>query len=229
MLAAVGTTLGWPAAELWLTDEDTGRLEPGGRWCAPGSELERVLTFAPIKGTGITGRVWSSGEPLWVPDIADCVTLRGPVERRRAEACLRAGLHGAGRAGARRRHGARRARLLRRRLRTARGTARPAARGVAGRIGLYVALRRAEERAGLAELTVADHGIGTPAEERDRVFDRFYRASNVGHQGIAGKGLGLSLARTIVELHDGTIRLSGHPPHGTTVLLRLPIAKGRNA
>ncbi|MBL7258313.1 sensor histidine kinase [Paractinoplanes lichenicola] len=377
VLAALGTTLGWPAAELWLADEDSGELSVGGRWCAPGRGLEEVLTFAPIKGSGITGRVWSTGRPIWVPDIADSASLRTPLERQRAAACLRAGLRT----------------VLAVPVRdadtvlgvlTCYGDAPEPHEdllallldGVAARIGVYIALRRAEalarqlsrakddfialvshemrtpltsivasasmlgdeqsgldeesramvdavhrnatslravvdtlldlagldsghvalrvepvdlsdvvdsalaaarphavangvrlhyereeplplhgdrrrlrqvvddllanaikysprggdvevtlvERAGVAELSVADHGIGTPAEERDRVFDRFYRASNVRHQGIAGKGLGLSLARTIVNLHGGTIRLSGHPPHGTTVLIRLPIS-----
>ncbi|MBU2668457.1 GAF domain-containing protein [Actinoplanes bogorensis] len=376
VLAALGATLGWPAAELWLADEDTGELSIGGRWCAPGSGLDDVLTFAPVKGIGITGRVWATGKPLWVPDIADSATLRSPFERERAAACLRAGLRTVLAvpvrdadtvlgvltcyASAPEPHEDLLALLL---------------DGVGARIGVYVALRRAEalarqlarakddfialvshemrtpltsivasasmlgdeqsgldeesramvetvhrnatslrsvvetlldlagldsghvalhtepvdlaeivaaalaaarphavsngvrllcereeplpmqgdprrlrqvvddllanavkysprggdvevelvERAAVAELIVADHGIGTPAEERDRVFDRFYRASNVRHQGIAGKGLGLSLARTIVQLHGGTIRLSGHPPHGTTVLIRLPI------
>jgi signal transduction histidine kinase len=75
---------------------------------------------------------------------------------------------------------------------------------------------------GVAELTVADEGIGTPADERDRVFERFYRASNVRHQGITGSGLGLSLARTIVRLHGGTITLTDRRPRGTTALVRLP-------
>ncbi|MET0415364.1 MAG: ATP-binding protein, partial [Actinoplanes sp.] len=85
-----------------------------------------------------------------------------------------------------------------------------------------VALR--ELRSGAVELTVTDDGIGTPAEERDRVFNRFFRASNVRHQGIAGSGLGLSLARAIVHRHSGTIRLTGRRPKGTTVVIRLPVA-----
>ncbi|WP_308201252.1 sensor histidine kinase [Paractinoplanes maris] len=380
VLAAVGTTLGWSATELWLTDEDSDELALGGRWiAAAGCGVEDALTFAPIKGIGITGRVWATGRPLWVPDIADSATLRSPLERRRAAACLRAGIRT----------------VLAVPVRdadtvlgvlTCYGSTPEQYEdllallldGVAARIGLYVALRRAEalarqlarakddfialvshemrtpltsivasaamlgdegsaldeesramvdavhrnasslravvdtlldlagldsghlamrtepvdlseivaaalaaarpdaaangvrlvhergkplrlegdarrlrqvvddllanaikysprggdvevllvDRAGLAEMTVTDHGIGTPAEERDRVFDRFYRASNVRHQGITGKGLGLSLARTIVQLHGGTIRLSGHPPHGTTVLIRLPIGAG---
>jgi signal transduction histidine kinase len=91
-------------------------------------------------------------------------------------------------------------------------------RGGDVRVGLH------EPRRGVVELTVTDDGIGTPAEERDLVFDRFFRGSNVRHQGIAGNGLGLSLARTIVHLHGGTIRLSGRRPNGTTVLIRLPVA-----
>jgi signal transduction histidine kinase len=76
---------------------------------------------------------------------------------------------------------------------------------------------------GAVELTVTDDGIGTPDDERDRVFDRFYRGSNVRHQGISGHGLGLSLARTIVQRHGGSIRLTGHRPSGTKVLIRLPV------
>ncbi|GAA0487798.1 hypothetical protein Ade02nite_12000 [Paractinoplanes deccanensis] len=373
VLAALGETLGWPATELWLTDED-GELGFGGRWCAPGSGLEAVLDFAPIRGAGITGRVWATGKPLWVPDIAHTVTLRSPLERTRAAVCLRHGIRS----------------VLAVPVRDG-GTvlgvltcyaAAPEPHedllavlldGVAAQIGVYLALRRAEalaceltrakddfialvghelrtpltsivanasmldeepglgddtramvevvqrnatalrgvvdslldlagldsghlalaigpvdlaavvaeaiaaatpeaaaagvrlgtaraaplpvegdahrlrqvvddllanaikyspqggdvhvglcEQGGIVELTVTDHGIGTPAEERERVFDRFYRGSNVRHQGIAGRGLGLSLARAIVGLHGGTIRLTGHLPHGTTVHVRLP-------
>lgn len=74
-----------------------------------------------------------------------------------------------------------------------------------------------------AELRIADSGIGTPEGERDRVFDRFFRGSNVRHQGTHGSGLGLSLARAIVHLHGGTIRLAGNQPSGTVVCVRLPL------
>ncbi|GAA0492461.1 hypothetical protein Ade02nite_69120 [Paractinoplanes deccanensis] len=76
---------------------------------------------------------------------------------------------------------------------------------------------------GTAELRIADTGIGTPEEERDRVFDRFFRGSNVRHQGMTGSGLGLSLARTIVRLHGGTIELAANHPSGTVVRVRLPV------
>ncbi|MBO3738047.1 GAF domain-containing protein [Actinoplanes flavus] len=76
----------------------------------------------------------------------------------------------------------------------------------------------------MADLCIADHGIGTPPGEHDRVFDRFFRGSNVRHQGTPGSGLGLSLARAIVLLHGGTIRLSDNRPSGTVVSVRLPLA-----
>ncbi|GAA4602096.1 signal transduction histidine kinase [Actinoplanes octamycinicus] len=76
---------------------------------------------------------------------------------------------------------------------------------------------------GWAELRIADTGIGTPESERDRVFDRFFRGSNVRHQGTHGSGLGLSLARAIIRLHGGTIRLAANDPTGTVVCVRLPL------
>ncbi len=378
VLAAVGSTLGWPAAELWLADEDSGELRHAGAWCAAGSRLDEILGNAPVRGAGITGRVWANGRPLFVPDIADTGTLRNSLDRTRAAACLRHGIRtvlavpvrDAGTvlgvltcyAGAPERDGdlltvlldgiaaqigvyvaLRRAEHLTRqltrakddfialvshemrtpltsilagasmlgedsaglaedsralvsavlrnatalrdvvdtlldlagldsgslaltvqrvdlaaavtdatvaavRLAAATGVRIETARteplwvnGDAGRLrqvlddllanavkfsprGGDVRVRLREARPGVVELTVTDDGIGTPAEERELVFDRFYRASNVRHQGIAGNGLGLSLARTIVRLHGGTIRLSGRRPNGTTVLIRLPVS-----
>ncbi|BBH68942.1 hypothetical protein ACTI_56270 [Actinoplanes sp. OR16] len=75
----------------------------------------------------------------------------------------------------------------------------------------------------MAELCIADQGIGTPADERARVFDRFFRGSNVRHQGTSGSGLGLSLARAIILQHGGTIRLEENRPSGTVVRVRLPL------
>ncbi|AGZ39496.1 ATP-binding protein [Actinoplanes friuliensis] len=74
-----------------------------------------------------------------------------------------------------------------------------------------------------AELVITDGGIGVLDTEREHLFDRLYRGSNVRHQGTTGSGLGLSLARTIVELHGGTITLTGRETGGTTVQVRLPL------
>ena len=75
----------------------------------------------------------------------------------------------------------------------------------------------------MALLRVRDRGRGIPAEDLPRVFERFYRGSNVGEQ-TAGSGLGLAVVRQIVEQHGGTIDIDSRPGDGTTVSLRLPRA-----
>jgi signal transduction histidine kinase len=82
--------------------------------------------------------------------------------------------------------------------------------------------RDAEE--GYLLLTVADSGIGIPPAEQNKVFERFYRASNVAYIGVAGAGLGLHLARSLVELHGGRIWLESDVDHGATFYVTFPIA-----
>ena len=78
-----------------------------------------------------------------------------------------------------------------------------------------------------AEVTVSisDHGIGIPEAERERVFERYYRASNTS--GIGGTGVGLSLVRSIVDLHNGAISLESAEGKGSRFSLRLPAASTR--
>ncbi|MEV4636431.1 PAS domain-containing sensor histidine kinase [Actinoplanes sp. NPDC049548] len=374
ILEAVVSTLGWSAAELYLVEETTGELRAVGHWSASGEEPEEFFGHTPVKGEGVTGRVWESGRPGWIPELSDAVSLRTEFERTRVGICLRHGIHSVlavpvsdGRS-------------LLGVLTCYAGAAEydkdlltVLLEGVAAQIGVFVALRRAEELgrqlaraqddfislvghelrtpltaitanvsvladdqdrraeddpllesiarnagelqemvgtllelAGLdsghlplevapvdlaallgavvaatvvgtpdhtlrfhaetpdavvidgdaerlgqvlegllsnavnyspeggaveitlrtdgeiAELRITDDGIGTPTEERDHVFERFYRGSNVRHQGTHGHGLGLSLARTIVQLHGGSLRLTDHQPSGTTVIVRLP-------
>ncbi|HEU4382228.1 MAG TPA: PAS domain-containing sensor histidine kinase [Anaeromyxobacteraceae bacterium] len=73
---------------------------------------------------------------------------------------------------------------------------------------------------GLARLTVADQGIGIPAEHQERIFGRFERAASAEHYG--GLGLGLYIAREIVEAHGGRIRLASSPGLGSTFTVELP-------
>jgi signal transduction histidine kinase len=75
-----------------------------------------------------------------------------------------------------------------------------------------------------AEVVVSmkDHGIGVPEEDRERVFDRYYRGSNTS--GIGGSGVGLSLVRSIVDLHKGTISLESTEGNGSRFTVRLPAA-----
>jgi signal transduction histidine kinase len=73
-----------------------------------------------------------------------------------------------------------------------------------------------------AVLTIADAGIGIPADEQSHLFRRLYRASNARHSGIPGSGLGLAFSRTVVERHRGSITVTPGQPAGTTVVVRLP-------
>jgi signal transduction histidine kinase len=77
-------------------------------------------------------------------------------------------------------------------------------------------------------LVVADEGPGIPDAEVDRVFERFYRA-DAARQGATseGAGLGLSIARWIVDLHGGDIRAQPNRPAGCAVVCRLPTSGTR--
>jgi len=78
---------------------------------------------------------------------------------------------------------------------------------------------------GSVTLRVSDTGLGVPEEERQRLFERFYRGSNVRNQGLPGSGLGLAISRTVVERHGGTITMTdnGEEP-GTTFVVKLPLS-----
>ncbi len=78
-----------------------------------------------------------------------------------------------------------------------------------------------------AVVSVRDEGIGIPATDLQRLFERFHRAGNVGD--IAGTGLGLATARQIVEQHGGTIGVSSSHGAGTTVTVRLPLSPAETA
>ena len=71
-------------------------------------------------------------------------------------------------------------------------------------------------------VSIRDHGIGIPESERERVFERYYRGSNTS--GIGGSGVGLSLVRSIVDLHKGSISLESVEGKGSLFTLRLPAA-----
>ncbi|MBN9177765.1 MAG: HAMP domain-containing histidine kinase [Microbacterium sp.] len=89
--------------------------------------------------------------------------------------------------------------------------------------GGTVALRAARE-GGTAVLTVRDTGIGIAPGDLDRVFAPYFRAQSATASGIAGTGLGMSIARTIVEETGGTIALDSALGAGTTATVRLPLA-----
>ena len=72
-------------------------------------------------------------------------------------------------------------------------------------------------------MEVADDGIGIPAEDRTRIFERFYRVDKGRSRESGGTGLGLSIATEIVQRHGGSLALVDRPGPGTTVRLELPV------
>jgi signal transduction histidine kinase len=72
-------------------------------------------------------------------------------------------------------------------------------------------------------IMVQDTGIGIPIEEQNHIFDRFYRVDKVRSRQIGGHGLGLAIAKWIVEAHQGTIQVSSTPGKGSTFTVRIPI------
>jgi two-component system, OmpR family, sensor histidine kinase BaeS len=82
---------------------------------------------------------------------------------------------------------------------------------------------RATRVNGEALIEVIDTGSGIPAEDLDRVFERFYRSSHaLAHEGF---GLGLAIAKRMVEVMGGTIGAESKEGHGSVFWVRLPAAK----
>jgi signal transduction histidine kinase len=80
---------------------------------------------------------------------------------------------------------------------------------------------RAERQNGLFRIAVSDHGPGIPREERGHMFEKFFRGRGVG--ATPGAGLGLSIARSLVVLHGGTLQYEDTPGGGSTFVVRLPV------
>jgi signal transduction histidine kinase len=88
-----------------------------------------------------------------------------------------------------------------------------------GRVELRV---RHAGRTALVE--VEDTGMGIPEAEHGRLFERFFRASSAAGSAIQGTGLGLTIAKAIVEAHDGTISVESVEGSGTTFRVELPLS-----
>ena len=74
-------------------------------------------------------------------------------------------------------------------------------------------------------IDVADSGIGIPTEEQDKIFDRFFRASNARIEAVPGTGLGLSVVRAIVDVHGGRLEVQSMPGKGTTFSVYLKASR----
>ena len=71
-------------------------------------------------------------------------------------------------------------------------------------------------------IRVSDDGIGIPVSEQNRVFDKFYRGSNLPDRSLPGIGLGLSYVKLLVEAHHGSISLNSQAGKGTMIEINIP-------
>jgi signal transduction histidine kinase len=90
-------------------------------------------------------------------------------------------------------------------------------------IGVSASKADGEEK-GMVEIRVADHGPGIPADEQEHIFESFFRGRRAMQDQIHGTGLGLDLAKRIVEAHGGTIRVKSAPMKGTEFIVWIPAA-----
>jgi signal transduction histidine kinase len=89
-----------------------------------------------------------------------------------------------------------------------------------GQIAVTVALA---EEDGFLEVSVADNGVGIPATDQPRLFDRFFRAQSAVLTGASGAGLGLDITRSLIELHGGRIWFESELGKGSTFHVTFPI------
>jgi signal transduction histidine kinase len=73
-----------------------------------------------------------------------------------------------------------------------------------------------------ASISVVDTGVGIDPAELPHVFERFYRGARATEERAAGSGLGLSIVRSIVEMHNGRVSITSSPDAGTQVTVDLP-------
>jgi two-component system sensor histidine kinase SenX3 len=76
------------------------------------------------------------------------------------------------------------------------------------------------------DISVTDQGIGIPAQELDRIFERFYRVDPARHRSTGGTGLGLSIVKHVAASHGGEVRVWSVEGQGSTFTLTLPRKPG---
>lgn len=79
----------------------------------------------------------------------------------------------------------------------------------------------------LAVISVADQGMGVPADDKERIFAPYYRARNINRRNLSGLGMGLYISRSVVERHGGRLWLESEEGQGATAFLSLPLLPDR--
>jgi signal transduction histidine kinase len=78
-------------------------------------------------------------------------------------------------------------------------------------------------------IEVSDEGPGITQSDADRIFERFYRSDSARSSRDGGAGLGLAIAKWIVDLHGGDIRPERREPHGCRMVVTIPSARNSQA
>lgn len=92
-----------------------------------------------------------------------------------------------------------------------------------GRVNIAVSTIIDTPNEGSVQISVQDSGQGIPAQQLDKIFDRFYQGGSSSKIKDAGTGIGLALAKQLVELHHGTIEVESIINKGSTFTIRLPL------
>lgn len=92
-----------------------------------------------------------------------------------------------------------------------------------GKVTIKISDQRLNSAEGAIEIKIIDSGIGIPSAESDKIFQKFFRASNAIKKEPDGSGLGLFIARDIIEKHGGAIWFENHPGQGTSFSFTLPL------
>lgn len=92
-----------------------------------------------------------------------------------------------------------------------------------GWIGIFAGVVPSQQGSAV-EIRVVDRGSGIPAEERERIFDPFFRGRKALADQVHGTGLGLNLVKKIIEAHGGAIEVKSEPLQGAEFIIRIPAA-----
>ena len=87
-----------------------------------------------------------------------------------------------------------------------------------GKINIHISLEKNE-----VKISIKDNGIGIPKEEWNCIFEKFKRVDTKLNRQVEGSGIGLSLVKSLVELHDGKIYVESQVGEGTEFIFTLPI------
>jgi signal transduction histidine kinase len=86
---------------------------------------------------------------------------------------------------------------------------------------------RVTTKASEVRIEVQDHGIGIPAAEQKKIYEKFYRVGSTLVHDVKGSGLGLSIVEHVVKAHGGRVELVSAPGEGSTFTLVLPLNAGQ--